>query len=180
MVLLRELPSRKSPNRLPTYRGPMTGSQSRTSENGTSRVVAGMPSRVYSGSYWSTLVGSSTLSAPPSTPRAPPPKRRQRVAAACCWCERNLIATGPLTSPESWPLGAKTVRESSDSFDPPKGSFQYNPSSRQCVTWSDSRSRIAIVAVGNLFGFDLNYENSRFLVFCRVSWVQTESRERHA
>ena len=76
--------------------------------------------------------------------------------------------------------GAKTVRESSDSFDPPKGSFQYNPSSRQCVTWSDSRSRIAIVAVGNLFGFDLNYENSRFLVFCRVSWVQTESRERLA
>ena len=76
--------------------------------------------------------------------------------------------------------GAKTVRESSDSFDPPKGSFQYNPSSRQCVTWSDSRSRIAIVAVGNLFGFDLNYENSRFLVLCRVSWVQTESRERLA
>jgi hypothetical protein len=89
------------------------------------------PPRVYSGSYWSTLVGSSTLSAPPSTPRAPPPKRRQRVAAACCWCERNLIATGPLTSPESWPLGAKTVRESSDSLDPPKGSFQYNPRSRR-------------------------------------------------
>ena len=30
------------------------------------------PPQVYSGSYWSTLVGSSTLSAPPSTPRAPP------------------------------------------------------------------------------------------------------------
>ena len=142
------------------------------------------PPRIYSGSYWSTLVGSSTLSAPPSTPRAPPPKRRQRVAAACCWCERNLIATGPLTSPKSWPLGAKTVRESSDSFDPSKGSFQYNPSSRQCVTWSDSRSRIAIVATLAIyllsFGFDLNYENSRFLVLCRVSWVQTESRERLA
>ena len=135
---------------------------------------------MYLGNIPSDLVHVSTLSAPPSTPRAPPPKRRQRVVAACCWCERNLIATGPLTSPESWPLGAKTVRESSDSFDPPKGSFQYNPSSRQCVTWSDSRSRIAIVAVGNLFGFDLNYENSRFLVLCRVSWVQTESRERLA
>ncbi len=109
----------------------MTGSQSRTSENGTSRVVAGRPPRVYSGSYWSTLVGSSTLSAPPSTPRAPPPKRRQRVAAACCWCERNLVAAGPLTSPESWPLGAKTARESSGILDPPKGCFQYNPRSRR-------------------------------------------------
>ena len=118
---------------------------------------------MYLGNIPSDLVHVSTLSAPPSTPRAPPPKRRQRVAAACCWCERNLIATGPLTSPESWPLGAKTVRESSDSFDPPKGSFQYNPSSRQCVTWSDSRSRIAIVATLTIyllsFGFDLNYEN---------------------
>ena len=115
------------------------------------------------GNIPSDLVHVSTISAPPNTPRAPPPKRRQRVAAACCWCERNLIATGPLTSPKSWPLGAKTVRESSDSFDPPKGSFQYNPSSRQCVTWSDSRSRIAIVATLTIyllsFGFDLNYEN---------------------
>ena len=100
-------------------------------------------------------------------------KRTAAVAAAALRVQSNA-------SPESWPLGAKTVRESSDSFDPPKGSFQYNPSSRQCVTWSDSRSRIAIVAVGNLFGFDLNYENSRFLVLCRVSWVQTESRERLA
>ena len=64
-------------------------------------------------------------------------------------------------------MGAKTVRESSDSFDPPKGSFQYNPRSRG-DTWSDSRSRIAIVATLGIyllsFGFDLNDGNSRFLV----------------